>query len=76
MTPKRFEDWLADAIEAHRAEAGPGDDIRRVETNEEAGVLTRDRGLVIRFTDGAEIQLTLVQSRRGRDDQDDDGDDD
>lgn len=75
MTPKRFENWLADAIEAHRAEEGPGDSIRRVETTVEAGVLTRDRGLVIRFNDGSEIQITFVQSRRGRDDQDDDGDD-
>jgi hypothetical protein len=72
MTPTRFENWLADAIEAQCAEAGPGDPIRGVETNHEAGVLTRDRGLVIRFNDGSEIQLTLVQSRRGPDDEDDD----
>ena len=32
-------------------------------TYEEAGILTRDRGLVIRLLDGSEYQLTIVQSR-------------
>lgn len=68
MTTKRFEDWLADAIEAHRAEAGPGDPIRRIDTYEEAGILSHDRGLVVNFVDGGEIQVTLVCKQLGRDD--------
>ena len=34
-----------------------------VRTYEEAGVLTRDRGLVIQLPGGDEFQLTIVQSR-------------
>ena len=85
MTTKQFESWLADALEAHRADAGPGDPIRRVETYEEAGVLTTDPGLVVGFWDGSEVQVTIVRSRRCSDgshpdeephddDQDDDDD--
>ena len=35
----------------------------RVQTYEEAGVLTYDKGLVITLPDGSEYQLTIVQSR-------------
>lgn len=34
-----------------------------VRTFEEAGILTRDRGLVIQLPGGDEYQLTIVQSR-------------
>jgi len=71
MTPRRFERWLAEAIDAQRADADE-DPIRDVEDFVQAGMLTTDRGLVVRFADGSEIQVTLVLSRRGRDD---DGDD-
>jgi len=43
------------------------DGIRRVETYAEAGMLTTDAGLVVTMDDGSEFQLTIVQSRRGRD---------
>jgi len=42
------------------------DEIRRVETFEEVGMLTNDTGLVITMQDGSEFQLTIVQSRRAR----------
>ena len=35
----------------------------RVQTFEEAGMMTRDAGLVITLPDGTEFQLTIVQSR-------------
>jgi len=38
-------------------------DLDRVSTFEEAGVLTRDAGLVITATDGTEFQVTIIQSR-------------
>ena len=38
----------------------------RVETFENTGVLTKNRGLVVRFEDGSEFQLTIVQSKRGK----------
>ena len=37
--------------------------IERVSTFDEAGVLTRDAGLVITTNDASEFQLTIVQSR-------------
>ena len=37
--------------------------IERVSTFDEAGVLTRDAGLVITTNDGSEFQLTIIQSR-------------
>src|ERR1041384_6802475 len=35
----------------------------RVSTFEEEGVLTRDRGIVLRLRDGAEFQISIVRSR-------------
>ena len=67
MTPRRFERWLAEAIDAQRTDADE-DPIREDEDFVQAGILTMDRGLVVRFEDGSEIQVTLVQSRRGRED--------
>ena len=75
MTPKNFETWLIEAIDlkcTEEQEHGPAE-VRRVTTYEEAGVLTNDRGLVVRCNDGAEFQVTLVLSRRGRNDEDEDG---
>ena len=47
--------------------AGAGSEIRweniRVETYEQAGVMTYNKGLVITLPDGSEYQLTIVQSR-------------
>ena len=37
--------------------------LGRIRTYEEAGVLTRDAGLIIRMQDGSEFQITIVQSR-------------
>ena len=38
-------------------------EIEHTSTFDEAGVLTRDAGLVITTADGSEFQLTIVQSR-------------
>ena len=44
-----------------------GSEIRwesiRVETYEQAGVMTYNKGLVLTLPDGTEFQLTIVQSR-------------
>ncbi len=37
--------------------------IRQIATYDDVGMLTRDKGLVIETRDGAEFQLTIVQSR-------------
>jgi hypothetical protein len=73
MTPEQFEKRLHHAIEfAWEVFEEQRDEriVRAVQTFEERGILTRDRGLVVTFTDGSEIQVTLVQSRRGRDEGD------
>jgi hypothetical protein len=41
-------------------------EVKQVQTFEEAGVLTRNRGVVVQVKDGAEWQITIVQSRHGR----------
>ena len=37
--------------------------IENARSYEEAGVMTRDAGFVIRMRDGSEFQVTVVQSR-------------
>ena len=54
-----FENLLADLLQ--NEEEAP--DIRRVQTFEEAGLLTNNRGLVVRTSDGREFEITIVQSR-------------
>ena len=44
-------------------EDGNGVRVTDVETFEEACLLTRDIGLVIRTSDGSEFQVTIVKSR-------------
>jgi hypothetical protein len=43
----------------------------RVKTFEDAGLLTRDRGIVLSLEDGSEFQITIVQSARSEDEGDD-----
>lgn len=40
-------------------------DVVRVSTFADAGVLTRNSGLVVRLRNGDEFQITIVQSREG-----------
>ena len=39
------------------------EEIRSIRTYEDAGVMTYNKGLVIRYDDGTEFQVTIVQSR-------------
>jgi hypothetical protein len=38
-------------------------EVKHVRTFEEDGVLTRNRGVVVRTTDGSEFQVAIVKSR-------------
>ena len=38
-------------------------EVKRVRTFEEDGVLTGNRGVVVRTADGSEFQVTIVESR-------------
>ena len=84
MTEKTFETILQDLLETAgwvEGESDAGDLEAEVEpfmgcsvtTFEDAGVLTKNRGLVVRMADGSEFQVDIVQSRaaRGADEDDD-----
>ena len=69
MNAHDLQDILRDLIEDDGLEDDLGDRaLRRVETYRDAGVLTRDAGLVIRLLNGTEFQLTIARSARGRED--------
>jgi hypothetical protein len=59
LSEKRFETKLARLIE-RRIEGAGG----RVTTFRDAGVLTMNRGVVVRLPNGQEFQLTIVESTR------------
>ena len=68
MDSRQFLDALRDVL----AETDDASDelnqqtIRRIDSFEDVGMLTRDAGLVVRMVDGSEFQLTVVKSRTER----------
>lgn len=61
MNEREFETWLGEKIN----EAVVDDEIggwHAAQTFEECGVMTRNKGLVVRLEDGSEFQLQIVQS--------------
>ena len=64
FTEETLQNGLRNLIEGTASDDGPVCwENFRVQTFEEAGVMTRDAGLVITLPDGTEFQLTIVQSR-------------
>ena len=59
-TAENLENILIDALEYYQEEEGAKIKTR---TYEDVGMLTTDRGLVVRLPDGSEFQITIVQSR-------------
>ena len=59
MNENDFETLLYEMLQDE--DAAP--EVRRVQTFEEAGLLTNNRGLVVRTRDGREFEITIVQSR-------------
>jgi hypothetical protein len=68
MTEHGFAACLAAVLngEVEVNESFDPDGIRRVMPYDEAGVLTRNAGLMVVLDDGAEYQITIVRSRQGR----------
>jgi hypothetical protein len=63
MTEKEMEDYLAEAIDLRNAD----DDFDlerniRILTFEDAGIMTYNKGLVLRTPGGDEFQVTIVKS--------------
>ena len=65
ISERDFEGALSCLLEEEPLEFDLDTDtgVDSVRTFEDAGVLTNNRGLVIRMSDGAEFQLTIVRSR-------------
>jgi len=59
MNEHEMEDLLANLLQ--NEDEAP--EVRRVTTFEEAGILTYNRGLVVRTEDGSEFQITIVRSK-------------
>jgi len=69
MNAHDLQDILRDLIEEDGLQDDLGDrTLRRVETYRDLGVLSNDAGLVIGLLNGSEFQLTIIRSRRGRED--------
>ena len=60
MTAHDFEELLDEALGEY-AEDGV-QDIKSIRSFEDAGVLTKNAGIVIKFKDGNEFQITIVKS--------------
>ena len=60
MTPSQFEEWLAAAIEGLSVRDRSG---LEVQTLAEAG-LGADSGLIVKFTDGERVRVTISTERR------------
>ena len=56
MNERMFEEFMQEILAEQ-------DGIRSILTFDEAGMLTNDKGLVIRTGDGNEFQITIIQSR-------------
>lgn len=58
MTERRFEAGLMNVLARCSK-------VSRTETFANAGILTNNKGLVVRMADGTKFQLTIVEDRRG-----------
>jgi hypothetical protein len=63
-TAREFEEALLAILEDQNTlEDEDGPEVSSVGTFENEGILTRNRGLVVRLRNGAEFQITIVQSQ-------------
>ncbi|WP_069648972.1 hypothetical protein [Caloranaerobacter ferrireducens] len=61
-TEREFQNWLMEVIYEGNEALFEGEEIE-ITTFEEEGLLTNNKGLVIKLEDGTEFQLTLIKSR-------------
>lgn len=61
MTEKQMQNWLIEAI--YQLMEDQGGHSGEVLTFEEAGVMTKNAGLVVYFHNGCEFQLKIVRSK-------------
>lgn len=61
----RFGDALCEAFYNPADDSWFEDEVKSVRSFEEKGGLTLDFGFIVTMKDGAEFQLTIVQSKQG-----------
>ena len=65
MTERQMKSLLMDLLEDDEVvDDYSGHKVMRVRDFQDAGLLTRNKGLVVKMVDGSEFQITIVQSRR------------
>jgi hypothetical protein len=68
MTSKELQDHLHDMVYElfnEYIETYTDEQMKTVRTFADAGLMTRDEGLVMRFANGDEFQISIKQSKRG-----------
>lgn len=59
MDEKRCEEWLKDVLDCDDNEYT--EEVKSVYSFEDAGVLTRNKGIVLQMKDGSSFQITIVR---------------
>jgi len=59
-TEQQMQDYLKETLEWASNEDGM---IKTIDTFEEMGVMTNNKGLLVRMQDGSRFQLVIVKSR-------------
>lgn len=73
-TAQELEECLQDFfLDQETLEGVDGPEVRSAHTFESVGMLTRDRGLVVRLRNGTEFQITIVQSGEAEGTDEDEG---
>jgi len=60
MTETEFVEYLDEALEWSNEESGM---IKNIRTFQSVGLMTSNKGLVVRMDDGSEFQLSVVRSK-------------
>ena len=60
MDEKEFEEGLQAVLWGDTESL---DDIKQITTFADAGLLTSDKGLVVKMRDGSEFQVTIIRSK-------------
>ena len=64
MNAEEFTDALEDLLDDLPSDCWWAEQVKNVRTFAEVGVLTQDKGLVVRLRAGEEFQVTIVRSMR------------
>ena len=65
MDENEMRDLLSEVLEHNDEECGTESEVKDTSTFEDAGLLTKNKGLVVRMKDGSEFQITILQSKDG-----------